>query len=71
MECDFLKIEYLKNIKEVQSWVKRTGQIELTAFRTAGKIVENVKKNGDTALIEYCKQFDGTEVSNASELAVS
>ncbi|MCL4418188.1 MAG: histidinol dehydrogenase, partial [Actinobacteria bacterium] len=49
----------------------RTGQIELTAFRTAGKIVENVKKNGDTALIEYCKQFDGTEVSNTGELAVS
>ncbi|MCL5072142.1 MAG: histidinol dehydrogenase [Actinobacteria bacterium] len=71
MECDFLKIEYLQNIREVQSWAGRDQEIELAVFKSAGEIVENVKKNGDSALIKYCKQFDGTEVSNVRELAVN
>ena len=71
MEDDFLKIECPQNIKEIQSWVKRDSEIEFTVFKSAGEIVENVKKNGDSALIKYCKQFDGIEVSDARELAVS
>jgi len=66
-----LKIEYPQNIKEIQSWVKRDWEIEFAVFKSAGEIVENVKKNGDSALIKYCKQFDGIEVSDARELAVS
>ncbi|MBE3035823.1 MAG: histidinol dehydrogenase [Candidatus Atribacteria bacterium] len=64
MECP-------QNIKEIQSWVKRDWEIEFAVFKSAGEIVENVKKNGDSALIKYCKQFDGIEVSDARELAVS
>lgn len=71
MEYDFLKIECPQNIKEIQSWVKRDWEIEFAVFKSAGEIVENVKKNGDSALIKYCKQFDGIEVSDARELAVS
>ena len=71
MEDDFLKIECPQNIKEIQSWVKRDSEIEFAVFKSAGEIVENVKKNGDSALIKYCKQFDGIEVSDARELAVS
>lgn len=66
-----LKIECPQNIKEIQSWVKRDWEIEFAVFKSAGEIVENVKKNGDSALIKYCKQFDGIEVSDARELAVS
>ena len=66
-----LKIECPQNIKEIQSWVKRDWEIEFAVFKSAGEIVENVKKNGDSALIKYCKQFDGIEVSDAGELAVS
>lgn len=71
MEDDFLKIEYPRNTKEIQSWVKRDWEIEFDVFKSAGEIVENVRKNGDGALIKYCKQFDGIEVSDARELAVS
>lgn len=71
MEDDFLKIEYPRNTKEIQSWVKRDWEIEFAVFKSAGEIVENIKKNGDSALIGYCKQFDGIEVSDARELAVS
>src|SRR4030042_254229 len=71
MEDNFLKIEYPQNIKEIQSWVKRDSEIEFAVFKSAGEIVENVKKNGDSSLIKYCKQFDGIEVSDARELAVS
>jgi histidinol dehydrogenase len=66
-----LKIECPQNIKEIQSWVKRDWEIDFAVFKSAGEIVENVKKNGDSALIKYCKQFDGIEVSDARELAVS
>ncbi|MBE3138436.1 MAG: histidinol dehydrogenase, partial [Actinobacteria bacterium] len=66
-----IKIECPQNIKEIQSWVKRDWEIEFAVFKSAGEIVENVKKNGDSALIKYCKQFDGIEVSDARELAVS
>src|SRR4030043_2388973 len=71
MEDDFLKIECPQNIKEIQSWVKRDSEIEFAVFKSAGEIVENVKKNGDSALIKYCKQFDGIEVSDARDLAVN
>ena len=71
MEDDFLKIECPQNIKEIQSWVKRDAEIEFAVFKSAGEIVENVRKNGDGALIKYCRQFDGIEVSDARELAVS
>lgn len=66
-----LKIECPQNIKEIQSWVKRDWEIDFAVFKSTGEIVENVKKNGDSALIKYCKQFDGIEVSDARELAVS
>src|SRR4030043_1206188 len=66
-----LKIECPQNIKEIQSWVKRDWEIEFAVFKSAGEIVENVKKNGDSALIKYCRQFDGIEVSDVRELAVS
>lgn len=66
-----LKIECPQNIKEIQSWVKRDSEIDFAVFKSAGEIVENIKKNGDSALIKYCKQFDGIEVSDARELAVS
>jgi histidinol dehydrogenase len=71
MDMISLKIEYPQNIKEIQSWVKRDWEIEFAVFKSASEIVENIKKNGDSALIEYCKQFDGIEVSDARELAVS
>jgi histidinol dehydrogenase len=71
MEYDFLKIEYSQSIKEIQSWVKKDSEIDFAVFKSAGEIVENIKKNGDSALIKYCKQFDGIEVSDARELAVS
>ncbi len=31
---------------------------------TVSKIIENVKTNGDSALFEYCKKFDGAELSS-------
>lgn len=71
MEDDFLKIEYPRNIKEIQSWIKRDCDVDLAVFQKTGEIVENIKRNGDSALIEYCKQFDGIDASNARELKVS
>ncbi len=66
-----LKIEYPQNIREIQSWVKRDREIDSAVLKSVGKIVENIRNNGDSALIKYCKQFDGIEVSDARELAVS
>jgi len=71
MKYNFLKIEYPQDIKEIQSWIKKNREIDSAVFKSAGKIVENVKKNGDSALIKYCKQFDGMEVSDIRELAVN
>lgn len=34
--------------------------------KTVSKIIENVKKNGDKALFEYCEKFDGAHLSNLS-----
>lgn len=31
---------------------------------TVSEIIENVKNNGDNALFEYCKKFDGAELSS-------
>jgi len=66
----FLKIEYPRNIKDIQSWIKKGSEIDSAVFQRAGEIVESIRKNGDSSLIKYCKQFDGINVSNAREFAV-
>lgn len=39
--------------------------------RTVTDILQNVRRNGDTALIEYTRQFDHRSVSDVQELIVS
>ncbi len=41
---------------------------ETDVEKTVSEIIENVRKNGDNALFEYCKKFDGAQLDS---LAVS
>ena len=40
------------------------GKTSFDVADTVAEIIENVKNNGDTALIEYCKRFDKAELSS-------
>ncbi|MCH4184912.1 MAG: histidinol dehydrogenase [Eggerthellaceae bacterium] len=44
--------------------LKRTGAFNAKALTAATAIVDDVRKNGDTALRAYTKKFDGVELEN-------
>ncbi len=44
---------------------------DLENLKSATKIIEDVKNNGDDAIIKYCRQFGDGNFSNASDFLVS
>lgn len=49
----------------------RKDQISQKVNEDVMKIIYDVEKNGDKALLKYCRQFDGFEVDNLQNLIVS
>lgn len=64
---DILRIIY-KNTSEGENYFKtlkqRQGKADEEVIKIVEKILEDVNKNGDKALIEYTKKFDSTVLEN-------
>ena len=57
--------------KQLAAGLLKRSTEEMTSFRDAvAEIIENVKQNGDQALFDYSRKFDGAEI-NASNLLVT
>ena len=62
-----MKIISYKDIEEAGFFQK----IDLEKLNSLDEIIENVKNNGDSALIEYSKRFNDGDFSNADDFLVS
>lgn len=66
------KLYYEGNLSNViNSLSGRKEEINKEVNEPVEKIVNNVKNNGDKALIEYAKQFDGYAINNIREIEVT
>lgn len=66
------KLYYEGNLSNViNSLSGRKEEINKEVNESVEKIVNNVKNNGDKALIEYAKQFDGYAINNIREIEVT
>jgi len=60
-----------KDINWIKSKINRPSQMELKAEkRVVNEVLENVKVNGDKALIEYTAKFDGVLYDCAEEMMI-
>ena len=57
-----MKIYNEKQILDLLSG--RGGLADESVSRSVSEIISNVRKNGDRALMEYCRKFDGTDVDH-------
>ncbi len=71
MKYDFLKIEEPKNIKDIESLLKRDVAFDSGVISAVSKIIEDVKELGDKALFSYCAKFDGIDAKSISDIKVS
>ena len=62
-----MKIVSYKDIEEAEFFQK----IDLEKLNSLDEIIENVKTNGDSALIEYSKRFKDGDFKNADDFLVS
>ncbi|MBR3604927.1 MAG: histidinol dehydrogenase, partial [Candidatus Gastranaerophilales bacterium] len=62
-----MKIISYKDIEEAGFFQK----IDLERLSSIDEIIENVKNNGDNALIDYSKRFNDGDFKNANEFIVS
>lgn len=52
------------NYKDLENYRRSLSEIPAEVFQTVSKILRDVKKNGDEAVIEYTKKFDRVEAKN-------
>ncbi|MCL4377857.1 MAG: histidinol dehydrogenase [Actinobacteria bacterium] len=67
---NFLKITNVNNPDEINSWLKRDAEINSSVIKTVNGIINDIKKNGDTAVIKYSRKFDGLDVQGVPDLRV-
>jgi len=74
MSYNFLKIEKIENFKRIQLWNRESSKdlfdFNSEILKSVLEIVDEVKKNGDKALLRYCKKFDGAVLKNADDIRV-
>jgi len=75
MSYDFLKIEKIEDFKKIQLWNRESSK-DLFNFnseivKSVIEIVGDVKKNGDKALLKYCRKFDGIGIKSTADIRVN
>lgn len=66
------EIRYDNNLKEIMEGLNsRKEGTNKKVDESVEEILKNVRENGDKALIEYAKKFDGFEIKNIEEIIAS
>ena len=66
-----MKIFNLETSNDVAlKFINKQQQQNSKVANLVAKIVNNIKKNQDQALLDYCRQFDGMLCQSTSELLV-
>jgi len=75
MSYNFLKIEKIEDFKKIQLWNRESSKdlfdFNSEIIKSVLEIVGEVKKNGDKALLRYCKKFDRAVLNNAADIRVN
>ena len=65
-------IEYDGNLKEiVQKLNNRKEEISVEVNNAVNDIINDIRKNGNQALINYCRKFDGYQIKDENDFVVS
>ncbi len=70
MEKDFLEVLDVYDLDQARKIFNRCFEIPKEITETAEKIILDIKKRGQEALIEYSNQFDGTNFKSIDDLKV-
>lgn len=71
MAYDFLKVEKPSSIEDVGYLLKREVTFDPEVVAVVSSIIEDVRKNGDKALLSFCRKYEGRNVASISEILVS
>ena len=65
-------IQYDGNLKEIAKKLNnRKEEISIEVNNAVSDIIEDIRKNGNQALINYCQKFDGYQIKDESDFVVS
>ena len=65
-------IEYDGNLKEIaQKLNNRKEEISIEVNNAVNDIINDIRKNGNQALIQYCQKFDGYQIKGEKDFIVS
>ena len=65
-------IQYDGDLKEIaQKLNNRKEEISIEVNNAVSDIIEDIRKNGNHALINYCQKFDGYQIKDESDFVVS
>lgn len=65
-------IQYDGNLKEIAKKLNnRKEEISIEVNNAVSDIIEDIRKNGNQALIDYCQKFDGYQIKDESDFVVS
>ena len=65
-------IEYDGNLKEIaQKLNNRKEEISIEVNNAVNDIINDIRKNGSQALINYCRKFDGYQIKDENDFVVS
>lgn len=58
---------FSEKLKEFTDWQKISDE---KVNQTVNEIIQNIRNNGDSALLEYCNKFDGANANTAKDLKI-
>ena len=65
-------IQYDGNLKEIaQKLNNRKEEISIEVNNAVNDIINDIRKNGNQALINYCQKFDGYQIKDENDFVVS
>ena len=65
-------IQYDGNLKKIAKKLNnRKEEISIEVNNAVSDIIEDIRKNGNQALINYCQKFDGYQIKDESDFVVS
>lgn len=71
MNYNFLKIEKLEKLKDIDSLLAGSLKIPGSVERAVSKILKEVEANGDRGVLKFCRQFDRFEAMDIKDVMVT
>ena len=67
---DFLKVNKIKDLKQVSEFAARLSSIKPEIIKTVYGILEDIRVSGQQALFKYCSKYDGIKAKKLEDIKV-